>query len=517
MTQVHSNHFPFSPNVLPPGSSLLDGDYTLLEPLGQGGFGITYLARDMAKRRAVAIKEFFPAGCIRRGPEVCPTGAWTETTFETARRRFLREAQTLRQFAHPGIVRISHTFEENHTAYMVMDYLGGKSLRAILDEQGSLSAEETVDYALQICEALEVLHHSEVLHLDVKPANIILGAEGRAVLIDFGAARGLVLGHTASPTVVVTPGYAPLEQYDEEAERGPFTDIYSLSATLYHLLTGIAPVSATGRAAGVPLTPLGEFNSSFPLGLQRAVMDGMELDRRDRPASVEAFRRLLNGETPPRPFRSVVKPVRPLSTSEGIDYVPQPTNVAPVRPPLLYHPRFFSWVFAFVVACLFLAVVVVIYYLSAFPSAEVTGLSDAPTQSKARPSDANKKAMGAGTAQLSSNDKMTRSLETASEADVTGAKQDMSAQGEELIGDDVSGWRRGGPGSVKIRYNIEETGSSTIPFIGRVIIKGEQPITDTFSKAADAARAPFTHTEPSSDTLTYSYQGGTWKWQSSAE
>ncbi|MDQ2733207.1 MAG: serine/threonine protein kinase, partial [Armatimonadota bacterium] len=483
----------------------------MLEPLGQGGFGITYLALDAAKNRSVAIKEFFPTGCIRRGPEVCATGIWTEAAYGTARKRFLREAQTLRQFDHPGIVPIFHTFQENNTAYMVMEYLEGKSLRAVLDERGSLPAEVATNHALQVCDALQVLHNNGVLHLDVKPANIILDARGSAVLIDFGAARGLVLGHTASPTVVVTPGYAPLEQYDEVAERGPFTDIYSLSATLYHLLTGIAPVSATGRAAGVPLMPLGEFDSSLPAGLQRAVMEGLELDRKDRPGSIEAFTRLLTGKVPLRSSASTAKLVLPLSSSEGIEYLAQPANATPSRAPLRYHPRLWGWILALVVISLFLAAAGAAYYYAPTPSPDVIDPADANIQVKAPAPEADlapKKTAHVSPGSPSpvpANEKMSLSLETASAADVAEVKQNMTAESEDLAGDDVSGWHRCGAASVKTTYSIDETGSPSFPYIGRVVIKVEQPMTDTFPTAAEAIRGSIAHVKPSTDTLTYSY------------
>ncbi|MFM2312687.1 MAG: hypothetical protein RLZZ04_1963, partial [Cyanobacteriota bacterium] len=238
--------------ILSPGACLANGEYRIEQPLGQGGFGITYQGIDTRLNRAVAVKEFFPEGCWREGSTVVSAGRWNSDTYSSAKQKFLLEGQTLGQFNHPGIVQVFYYFEENNTAYMVMEYLKGQTLAELLKKkQGKLSEAKALEHITKVGEALEFLHQAQFLHRDIKPDNIMLLDDGRVVLIDFGAARDFNTTSTARHTTMLTPGYAPLEQYGRALKYGAFTDIYALASTLYHLLTGQAPVSAIERAAGV--------------------------------------------------------------------------------------------------------------------------------------------------------------------------------------------------------------------------------------------------------------------------
>ena len=276
--------------VLSPGSCLASGEYRIEQPLGQGGFGITYQGIDTRLNRAVAVKEFFPEGCWREGSTVVSAGRWNSDTYSSAKQKFLLEGQTLGQFNHPGIVQVFYYFEENNTAYMVMEYLRGKTLAKLLKErQGKLPEAKALKHIAQVGEALEILHQAQFLHRDIKPENIMLADDGRVVLIDFGAARDFTADCTTRYTTMLTPGYAPLEQYGRALKYGAFTDIYALGSTLYHLLTGEAPVSAIERAAGVELKTVQEIMPQISTHVSKAIAKAMVMDVTERTQSVREF------------------------------------------------------------------------------------------------------------------------------------------------------------------------------------------------------------------------------------
>lgn len=310
---------PFTPVsvYLPPGTKLRGGAYTVGKVLGQGGFGITYMGSDTRLRRLVAVKEFFLQGCLRRGTFVTiSTPSISPADFESMKQRFLQEGRALARFSHPGIVHVYDVFEENGTAYLVMEFLQGKPLSRILEERGGrMGEEEAVGYIVKVCEALEVVHQRGMIHRDIKPDNIMVCNDGRVVLIDFGAAREFAARTTQSHTVILTPGYAPLEQYSVRAERGPFTDIYAVAATLYHLLTGEVPVSAPDRRVGVELPEVRQLNPQVSPHVARAIMQGLEMEANRRPQNVRAFLNLLlTPEAVPQ-----VAPSRPATTPVELD------------------------------------------------------------------------------------------------------------------------------------------------------------------------------------------------------
>ncbi|MBB6098649.1 hypothetical protein HNR42_002084 [Deinobacterium chartae] len=295
---------------LPAGTALAAGRYVLEATLGQGGFGITYRARDTLLGRPVAVKELFPDGSSRVGTGVIPPGSLGPGGFREARERFLDEARTLARFDHPGIVRVWDAFEGGGTAYLAMEFLEGETLGGRL-ARGPLRPEEGLSVARDLLGALEVVHAAGVLHRDLKPDNVFLTRGGRRVLIDFGSARAFESGQARTHTRLVTPGYAPPEQYATSARFGPYTDLYALGATLYHALSGQAPPAATDRLLGVALPPL---PASVPPGLRALVERTLAVAVAERPASVAAARALL-GEpaaavaTPPAPDLS--QPIRP--------------------------------------------------------------------------------------------------------------------------------------------------------------------------------------------------------------
>jgi serine/threonine protein kinase len=201
--------------TLRPGTQLGGGKYTVEAVLGQGGHGITYLAHELDSQHKIAIREFFPFGkCTRQHATVHPDGQVSPADYELARQKFLDEARILAKFHHPGIVQVYTTFEENNTAYFVMEYVEGKTLLSMVEARSALPEKEVVEYARQVGEALTVIHQANLLHRDIKPENVLLRKNEHVVLVDFHAAGHFAPGQTRELTAIVTPGYAPLDSTD---------------------------------------------------------------------------------------------------------------------------------------------------------------------------------------------------------------------------------------------------------------------------------------------------------------
>ncbi len=229
-------------NALAAGSLLQQGRYILEATLGAGGFGITYRAHDTLLDRVVAIKELCPVDGERVGDRLSPPDEYDAPTWEREIDGFLREARTIAGLNHAGIVKIYDYFKENNTAYNVMQFVDGISLATLLAQRGGrLPQAEALRYVAAAGEALAALHEKGILHRDIKPPNIMLSQQGGIVLIDFGAARQFVADQTISHTVIATYGFAPPEQFNPRARRGPSSDIYALAVTCYFLLTGDLP------------------------------------------------------------------------------------------------------------------------------------------------------------------------------------------------------------------------------------------------------------------------------------
>lgn len=301
-----------SASELANGTTLADGRYQLDGVIGRGGFGITYRGIDHRLERPIAVKEMFPESAVRRG-ETVVTAPADRVAFQAARERFIREARVLARFSHPGIVRVFEVFEENATAYLVMELLEGRTLVDVLRQHGRpLGSEDLVDLATRIAAALRPVHAAGVLHRDVNPSNVILTDHGRIVVIDFGLARDYVPEHTMGMTRVVTPGYAPIEQYRGEGHFGPFTDVYGLAATLYRLATGKVPVAALERSGGTDLIAPHRLNPDIPKDLSDAILDGLELEPSHRPGDLDAFLARMGVQgLPSGPRASVLETVPP--------------------------------------------------------------------------------------------------------------------------------------------------------------------------------------------------------------
>lgn len=310
--------------ALTPGTRLDNGNFSIGKVLGHGGFGITYLGADLRHGRPVALKEFFPSGAGREGLIVLPPPTLRGPDYQAALARFLEEGRILARFDHPGIVAVYGVFQENATAYMAMEYLRGPTLAGRLELHGGpLPEAELLATADALTEALEAIHREGFLHRDIKPDNAILaegGSRPRPVLIDFGATREFAGNKTLRQSVVLTPGYAPLEQYAQQARRGPFTDIYALAATLYHLATGEQPPAATDRAMGVDLKPPRALNPDLGVPFDRALLHGLSMAVDQRPQSARAFYRELAG-------------LPPLADADGIRAAPPAPAPRPPAPP----------------------------------------------------------------------------------------------------------------------------------------------------------------------------------------
>lgn len=228
------------PSVLPCGSILM-GRYIIGKTLGKGGFGITYLAYDIRTDKTVAVKEFYPNGIANRttgNPTVTVSTAEDANVFQKGAEKFYNEAKLVARFnGNPGIVSVYEFFYENDTVYFSMEYLHGKTLKKHLDENGAITEAQAVSIADSVSSALLAAHSANVMHRDISPDNIMLCDDGTVKIIDFGAARQFVSQGSQNLSVILKQGFAPIEQYQRKGKQGPWTDIYSLGATLYYALT----------------------------------------------------------------------------------------------------------------------------------------------------------------------------------------------------------------------------------------------------------------------------------------
>ena len=259
---------------LPNGTLLQGGKYRIERVLGQGGFGITYLATQVMLDRQVAIKEFFFRDFNLRDGDTKTVTIATEASRELVeryRKKFVKEAQTISRLDHAGIVRIHDIFEENATAYYVMEYLEGESLSQLVERRGAIPEDEAVGYVSAVGDALQYIHAMHINHLDIKPGNIIRRRDGRVVLIDFGVSKQYDAttdqGTTTTP-VGISHGYSPAEQYRQGGVQqfSPQSDVYALAATLFKLLTGVTPPDAmTVIDEGLPLAELQSHHVAQPV------------------------------------------------------------------------------------------------------------------------------------------------------------------------------------------------------------------------------------------------------------
>ena len=278
---------------------LQSGRYIIDECIGQGGFGITYIATQMSLNRKVAIKEFFMKSFSSREDEtshVTLSSEGSKDLVELYYNKFLKEARALAKLNHPHIVKVIDVFEENGTAYYVMEYINGGSLSAYLNNNMGISLNLALTYIRQVADALKYVHSLGMNHLDVKPGNIMLDNQGHALLIDFGLAKQYDSdgNQTSSTPLGISEGYAPIEQYRKGGVGAfsPTTDIYSLGATLFKLVTNETPPEASiVSEEGLPALP-----PTCPQTIAKTIEKAMQPRRADRPQNIDEFLSLLNGE-----------------------------------------------------------------------------------------------------------------------------------------------------------------------------------------------------------------------------
>ena len=322
--------------ALPIGGKVFD--YELTAVLGQGTFGITYRARDTKLGRDVAIKEYLPTALALRegGTTVMPRSTELAGDFAWGRERFLEEAKTLAKLdGAPAVVRVIDFLEANGTAYMVMALVPGETLEWRIKKNGQLAPSEIECLLSTLLDGLQRVHAAGFLHRDIKPANIILDGEGKPTLIDFGAARAAMAGHTATMTAVFTPGYAAAEQF-ASGKQGPWTDIYGLSATLYHAITGETLPNAIDRTLDDAYRPLIErAPSGYRSGLLAGVDAGLAVRAIDRPQDIARWRPILD--------RTTDLKVEDGTVVAGQPSVPFSPTAAPAAPAPLRQRPFPLW------------------------------------------------------------------------------------------------------------------------------------------------------------------------------
>lgn len=286
-------------HTLPIGT-ILDKKYKILKVIGSGGFGITYQAEDIFLNELYVIKEFFLSGnCVRaHNSHEVHTQNLAKDLFDKFKRRFLEEAKILHKLKKvPSIVEVTAFFEENNTGYLVMPFVEAEDLEKYLRKQpqNRISQNEALTYFEQIVQALSVVHAEKIVHRDIKPANILVSKQGKAYLIDFGAAREFIAeGISHSMTAILTPGYAPFEQYNEQAKRFATMDIYAMGALLYRMLTGEKPLNAISRWETVLPTP----HSLVPAiseHVSDAIMKALEMKAENRFQSAKDMMAALQG------------------------------------------------------------------------------------------------------------------------------------------------------------------------------------------------------------------------------
>ena len=297
--------------ALEPGTRL--HEFELIRVLGEGGFGVVYLARDTAQQRLVAIKEYMPASLARRGDgtRIHLRSDREEGLFEAGLESFIAEARMLARFDHPALVKMIRSWEENGTAYTVMPYYEGVTLKALRDGSAGAPTEPLLRRILEtLLGALGTLHAASVFHRDISPDNILMQPDGWPVLLDFGAARQVIADRTQSITSILKPSFAPIEQYAHAGElrQGAWTDLYSLGAVMYFMIVGHAPPPAAARALDDDLARLSELavDGAMPVSASLcAVIDWcLEFRPERRPQSTAEVIEVLEGRRtvpPPAP------------------------------------------------------------------------------------------------------------------------------------------------------------------------------------------------------------------------
>lgn len=328
-----------SANCLPSGTQL--GPFQLSDVVGEGGFGIVYLARDTQLDRTVAIKEYMPSSLAgrseRRTVAVRPQH---KSIFDAGLKSFINEARLLAKFSHPALVQVHQFFEQNDTAYMVMRYYEGITLsRMVTEKSVQISEERLAMWGKKLLDAIEVLHRAECFHRDIAPDNILIQPDGSPILLDFGAARKIIGDMAHAMTMVLKPGYAPIEQYADEGSmrQGAWTDVYQMAAVMYFAITGKTPSSSVSRMIEDTQPALASLTvAGFRPEFLAAIDHALALRPENRPQSIAEFRRLLGWEqesaTPETGAERVSAPSSAAAKSNAAPPAPLPPTVPVLHP-----------------------------------------------------------------------------------------------------------------------------------------------------------------------------------------
>ena len=330
------------------GTLLQGGKYKIDKMLGQGGFGITYLATQVLLGRKVCIKEFFFKQFCERDETTSHVTLGTKSNREFVDKymnKFIKEARTISQLDHPHIIRIHDIFEENSTAYYVMEFHSGGSLGDLVKDGRPLPETDAVKYITQIADAVGYIHKRNINHLDIKPGNILIDARGCGVLIDFGLSKQYDEqgSQTSSTPVGISHGYAPMEQYNQNGVStfSPQSDIYSLGATLYKLVTGATPPQANEIFNdGLPALP-----AHLSDGVKKAIEQAMQPRKKERPATVKEFLALLSGgsasaaSSTDEATKIIAEPEETLVVTPKVEPIQPVKPVEPVKRPAPEHPE----------------------------------------------------------------------------------------------------------------------------------------------------------------------------------
>lgn len=291
--------------------SILAGKYLLGMAIGEGGFGITYIGMDLNLEMRVAIKEYYPNGCATRNRSESNTvisySSSMHDIFEEGREKFINEARLLAKCNNlPEIVSVKDFFKENHTAYIVMEYIDGITLKSYLKQNGGkLSAQKTLQMMQPVIHSLAKVHDMNLIHRDISPDNIMLCKDGSIKILDFGGARDYIFSTGKSMSIMLKPGYTPEEQYRTHGNQGPWTDVYALCATMYRCITGTIPPESLERAYHENLQPVRELASDCPPAVAYAIEKGMSIHTEDRFQSMqELYSALYESEN----FTEIPKP-----------------------------------------------------------------------------------------------------------------------------------------------------------------------------------------------------------------
>ncbi|MDB5922314.1 MAG: serine/threonine protein kinase [Betaproteobacteria bacterium] len=327
-------------NALPAGTRL--GEFEVIGLIGEGGFGIVYLAYDHSLDRKVALKEYMPSALAERqgSTSVKVKSQRNAETFSAGLRSFINEARLLAQFDHPSLVKVYRFWVANGTAYMVMPFYEGITLKEALRRRGGAPDEAWLKSLLsQLLDALDTIHSRQCYHRDIAPDNILMLSDNVPVLLDFGAARRVIGNSAQTLTVILKPGYAPIEQYAEapNLKQGPWTDIYALGSVVYFAITGHAPAPAVARVISDPLVPLsqvadGRYSDAFIEGIQSALAVRPD----ERPQDIESFRAVLGFPKPQskaQPRQPEAEPTRAPTTTPTVSS-PTPRVTQPSQPPV---------------------------------------------------------------------------------------------------------------------------------------------------------------------------------------